>query len=45
VGVSEPAVSATVLQKKVFDFKPARGLEQIGYEGCKQVDDREHRIG
>jgi hypothetical protein len=23
VGVSEPAVSATVLQKKVFDFKPA----------------------
>jgi hypothetical protein len=32
-------------EKKVFDFKPARGLEQIGYEGCKQVDDRKHRIG
>jgi hypothetical protein len=31
-------------QKKVLDFKPARWLEQIGYEGCKQVDDRKHRI-
>jgi hypothetical protein len=32
-------------QKKVLDFKPAWWLEQIGYEGCKQVDDRKHRIG
>jgi hypothetical protein len=31
-------------QKKVLYFKPARWLEQIGYEGCKQVDDRKHRI-
>jgi fibronectin-binding autotransporter adhesin len=28
-----------------LDFKPAWWLEQIGYEGCKQVDDRKHRIG
>jgi hypothetical protein len=32
-------------EKKVLDFKPAWWLEQIGYEGCKQVDDRKHRIG
>jgi hypothetical protein len=32
-------------QKKVLDFKPAWWLEQIGYEGSKQVDDRKHRIG
>ena len=30
-------------QKEVLDFKPAWWLEQIGYEGCKQVDDRKHR--
>jgi hypothetical protein len=34
-----------VAEKKVLDFKPAWWLEHIGYEGCKQVDDRKHRIG
>ena len=32
-------------EKKVLDFKPAWWLEQIGYEGRKQVDDRKHRVG
>jgi hypothetical protein len=32
-------------QKEVLDFKPAWWLEQIGYEGSKQVDNRKHRIG
>jgi len=32
-------------QKEVLDFKPAPRLEQIGYKRCKQVDDRNHRIG
>jgi hypothetical protein len=32
-------------EKKVLDFKPAWWLEQIGYEGCKQVDGRKLRIG
>jgi len=32
-------------QKEVLDFKPAWWLEQIGYEGCKPVDNRKHRIG
>jgi hypothetical protein len=32
-------------EKKVFDFKPAWWLEQIDYEGCKQVHDRKHRFG
>jgi hypothetical protein len=30
-------------EKKVLDFKPAWWFEQIGYEGCKQVDDRKHQ--
>jgi hypothetical protein len=32
-------------QKEVLDFKPTWWREQIGYEGCKQVDNRKHRIG
>jgi len=32
-------------EKKILDFKPAWWLEQIGYEGRKQVDHRKHRIG
>jgi hypothetical protein len=32
-------------KKEVLDFKPTRWLEQIGYERCKKVDDRKHRIG
>jgi hypothetical protein len=31
-------------EKKVLDFNPAWWLEQIGYEGCKQADDRKHLI-
>jgi hypothetical protein len=32
-------------QKEVLDFKPVPRLEKIGHKGCKQVDDRKHRIG
>ena len=32
-------------QKEVLDFKSVPRLEKIGYKGCKQVDDRKHRIG
>src|SRR5262249_37457813 len=29
-------------EKTILEFKPAWWLEQIGYEGCKQVDDRQN---
>jgi hypothetical protein len=32
-------------QKEVLDFKSVPRLEKVGYKGCKQVDDRKHRIG
>ena len=32
-------------KKKVLDFKPARGLEQVGDQGPKQVEDGKHRVG
>jgi hypothetical protein len=31
-------------KKKVLDFKPARGLEQVGNEGPKQMEDGKHRV-
>jgi hypothetical protein len=31
-------------KKKVLDFKPARGIEQVGDEGPKHVEDGKHRV-
>jgi hypothetical protein len=45
VGLASGSDVELMTQKKALDFKPAWWLEQIGCEGCKQVDDRKHRIG
>jgi hypothetical protein len=31
-------------EKQILGFEPASGLEQVGDEHCKQMEDRKHHV-